>query len=151
MPQSLSYLLIHIIFSTKDRTPYLQDKESRARLHAYLATIVRDDDCECFCAGGVADHVHLAIRLSRTVTVAKLVEHLKTSSSRWVKEQGLAKQAFAWQRGYAAFSVGPSDLPALRAYIESQEEHHRKHSFQDELRAFLEKYKVEFDERYVWD
>jgi REP element-mobilizing transposase RayT len=151
MPQSLSYLLIHIIFSTKDHTPYLQDKESRTRLHAYLATIVRDDECECFCAGGVADHVHLAIRLSRTVTVAKLVEHLKTSSSRWIKEQGLASQAFVWQRGYAAFSVGPSDLPALRKYIETQEEHHRKHSFQDELRAFLEKYKVEFDEKYVWD
>jgi REP element-mobilizing transposase RayT len=151
MPQSLSYLLIHIIFSTKDRTPYLQDRESRARLHAYLATIVRDDECECFCAGGVADHVHLAIRLSRTITVAKLVEHLKTSSSRWVKEEGLASQAFAWQRGYAAFSVGPSDLPALRTYIGSQEEYHRKHSFQDELRAFLEKYKVDFDEKYVWD
>jgi len=151
MPQSLSYLLIHIIFSTKDRTPYLQDKESRARLHAYLATVVRDDECECFCAGGVADHVHLAIRLSRTMTVARLVEHLKTSSSHWIKDQGLAKNAFAWQRGYAAFSVGPNDLPALRSYIGSQEEHHRKHSFQDELRAFLEKYKVDFDEKYVWD
>ncbi len=151
MPQSLSYLLIHIIFSTKDRTPYLQDADSRVRLHAYLATIVRDDECECFCAGGVVDHVHLAVRLSRTITVAKLVEHLKTSSSRWVKDQGLASQAFAWQRGYAAFSVGPGDLPALRKYIETQEEHHRKHSFQDELRAFLEKYKVEFDEKYVWD
>ncbi len=151
MPQSLSYLLIHVIFSTKDRTRSLQDKAPRERLHAYLATIVRDDGCECFCAGGVADHVHLAIRLSRTVTVAKLVEHLKSSSSRWIKEQGFASNAFAWQRGYAAFSVGPSDLPSLRKYIESQEEHHRKHSFQDELRAFLEKYKVEFDEKYVWD
>lgn len=151
MPQSLSYLLIHLIFSTKDRTRSLQDKEPRERLHAYLATIVRDDECECFCAGGVADHVHLAIRLSRSVTVAKLVEHLKTSSSRWIKEQGLASNTFAWQRGYAAFSVGPSDLPALRKYIESQEEHHRKHSFQDELRVFLKKYKVEFDEKYVWD
>jgi REP element-mobilizing transposase RayT len=151
MPQSLSYVLIHLIFSTKDRKPYLQDKERRARLHAYLATIVRDAECECFCVGGVGDHVHFAIRLSRTVTVAKLVEHLKTSSSKWLKEQGLSVRAFAWQRGYAAFSVSPRDLPALRRYIETQAEHHAKHSFQDELRAFLIKYEVEFDERYVWD
>jgi REP element-mobilizing transposase RayT len=151
MPQSLSYILIHIIFSTKDRTPYLADMEARQRLHAYLATIVRDDDCECFSVGGVGDHVHLAIRLSRTITVAKLVEHLKTSSSRWLKEQGLAAHAFAWQRGYAAFSVSPRDLAALRRYIDTQAEPHTKQSFQDELRAFLVKYGVDFDERYVWD
>ena len=151
MPQSLSYILVHVIFSTKGRTPYLEDKESRQRLHAYLATVARDDDCECFCVGGVADHVHLAIRLSRMITMAKLVEHLKTSSSKWLKDEAFASRTFAWQRGYAVFSVGPSDLPALRRYIESQDEHHRKHSFQDELRAFLLKYGVDFDEKYVWD
>jgi REP element-mobilizing transposase RayT len=151
MPQSLSYILIHVIFSTKDRTPYLADIESRQRLHAYLATVARDHDCECFCVGGVADHVHLAVRLARTVTVAKLVEHLKSSSSKWLKDQHIAPKAFAWQRGYAAFSVSPRDLPTLRRYIETQAEHHTKHSFQDELRAFLIKYGVDFDERYVWD
>jgi len=150
MPQSLAYLLVHVIFTTKDRTPYLQDIEHRQRLHAYLATIARDLDCECFCVGGVADHVHLAIRLSRSRTTAKLIEHLKTSSSRWIKANTTIS-TFAWQRGYAAFSVGPNDLPALRTYIQTQEDHHHKYSFQDELRAFLIKYQVEFDERYVWD
>ncbi len=116
-----------------------------------MATVARGLDCECYQVGGTADHVHLAIRLSRTLTTAKLVEELKTSSSKWLKKQspGLAK--FSWQRGYGVFSVGPSDLEALRSYIRNQEEHHRTRSFQDEYRAFLTKYGVEFDERYLWD
>jgi len=146
MPQSLALVLVHVIFSTKDRTPFQGD--AMRELHAYLATIVRRHDCECYCVGGVADHVHLAIRLSRTMTVAKLVAELKATSSKWMKGHA---PAFAWQRGYAAFSVGPSDLPALRKYIDAQEEHHRKHSFQDEFRALLKKYGVEYDEQYMWD
>jgi len=95
------------------------------------------------------DHVHLAIRFPRTITIAHLVEELKTSSSKWLKTQSLAH--FAWQNGYGAFSVGLSDLEALRKYIDSQEEHHRTQTFQEEYRAFLRRYGVEFDERYVWD
>jgi REP element-mobilizing transposase RayT len=150
MPQSLSYLLTHIVFSTKDRTPVL-DVTVRPALHAYLATVARNVDCECFRVGGVADHVHLAVRLSRTITMAKLIEELKTSSSKWLKTQSPALAAFAWQRGYGAFSVGPSDLNALLHYIDTQEEHHRTRTFQDEYRAFLNKYGIEYDERYVWD
>jgi putative transposase len=150
MPQSLSYLLTHIIFSTKDRAPVL-DLDVRPALHAYLATVSRNMDCECFRVGGVADHVHLAVRLSRTLTMAKLVEELKTSSSKWLKTQSPTLGTFAWQRGYGAFSVGPSDLKALLDYIDNQEEHHRTRSFQDEYRAFLKKYGIEYDERYVWD
>ena len=150
MPQSLSNLLTHIVFSTKDRTPVL-DATVRPALHAYLATVARNLDCECFRVGGVADHVHLAVRLSRTLTMAKLIEELKTSSSRWLKTQSPALAAFAWQRGYGAFSVGPSDLNALLHYIDTQEEHHRTRTFQDEYRAFLNKYGIEYDERYVWD
>jgi putative transposase len=150
MPQSLSYLLTHIVFSTKDRAPVL-DATVRPALHAYLATVARNADCECFRVGGVADHVHLAVRLSRTITMAQLIEELKTSSSKWLKTQSPALAAFAWQRGYGAFSVGPSDLNALLHYIDNQEEHHKKRSFQDEYRAFLMKYGIEFDERYVWD
>ena len=119
--------------------------------HAYLATVARNVDCECFRVGGVADHVHLAVRLSRTITMAKLIEELKTSSSKWLKTQSPALAAFAWQRGYGAFSVGPSDLNALLHYIDTQEEHHRTRTFQDEYRAFLNKYGIEYDERYVWD
>lgn len=101
--------------------------------------------------GGLADHVHLAIRLSHTVTIADLVEALRTSSSKWVKTQSPELGAFAWQRGYGCFPVGPSDLEALLAYIDDQEDHHRTQTFQDEFRMFLNKYGVEYDEAYVWD
>jgi REP element-mobilizing transposase RayT len=150
MPQSLSFLLVHLIFSTKDRAPML-NVPVRPDLHAYLATVARNTNSECFRVGGVADHVHLAIRLSRTITVAQLLEELKTSSSKWLKSQSPALQHFAWQHGYGAFSVGPSDLDALVSSIDTQEEHHRRHSFQEEYRGFLKRYGVEFDERYVWD
>jgi REP element-mobilizing transposase RayT len=150
MPQSLALVIVHVIFSTKDRRLVL-DLPVRHDLHAYLATTARNAGCECYCVGGVADHVHLAVRLSRTLTVAKLVEELKTSTSRWLKTQSPKLAGFAWQGGYGAFSVGPSDLPALRQYIEGQEEHHKKHSFQDEFRALLKKYGVDHDERYMWD
>ncbi len=150
MPQSLSYLLTHIVFSTKDRAPVL-DATVRPALHAYLATVARNVECECFRVGGVADHVHLAVRLSRTITMAQLIEELKTSSSKWLKTQSPALASFAWQRGYGAFSVGPSDLNDLLHYIDTQEEHHKTSTFQDEYRAFLTKYAIEYDERYVWD
>ena len=127
------------------------DATVRTALHAYLATVARNVDCECFRVGGVADHVHLAVRLSRTLTMAKLIEELKTSSSKWLKTQSPALASFAWQRGYGAFSVGPSDLNALLHYIDTQEEHHRARTFQDEYRAFLTKYGIEYDEQYVWD
>ncbi|NUQ28541.1 MAG: IS200/IS605 family transposase [Acidobacteriaceae bacterium] len=148
MPQSLSLLLVHVVFSTKERYPFLNEN-IREPLYAYMAAAVRNAGCECYRIGGVADHVHLAIRLSRTTSVSELIELLKTSSSKWLKEQSVKK--FAWQRGYAVFSVGPDDRDALLAYIDSQAEHHRKVSFQDEFRAFLTRYGIAFDERYVWD
>lgn len=150
MPQSLALVIVHLIFSTKDRQPFIAPSV-RATLHAYLATVARNADCECYRVGGFTDHVHLAIRLTRTLTIAALVEELKTSSSKWMKTQSPDLNAFTWQRGYGAFSVGPSDLDALHTYIDSQEEHHRTRTFQEEYRAFLTKYAVEFDERYVWD
>lgn len=150
MPQSLSLNLVHLIFSTKDRMSLLTP-EIRPKLHAYLATIARHGDGECYRVGGVADHVHLAIRLSRTVTLADLVSELKTSSSKWLKEQASGLSTFSWQRGYGAFSIGPKDLDAVLAYIDGQEEHHRTKTFQEEYRGFLKHYGIEFDERYVWD
>jgi REP element-mobilizing transposase RayT len=150
MPQSLSLVIVHVIFSTKERRPFL-DPDTRPKLHAYLATVARNAGCEAYRVGGVADHVHLAIRLSRTITIADLVEELKTSSSKWLKTQSPALAAFSWQRGYACFSVGPADLDSLRAYIDGQEEHHKTRTFQDEFRMFLKKYGVEYDEAYVWD
>ena len=150
MPQSLDKVLLHLVFSTKDRFPCL-GASVRPALHAYLATVSRNAGCECPRAGGVADHVHLAIQFPRTMTIAVLVEELKTASSKWLKTQAPELSGFAWQRGYGVFSVGPSDLDALLAYIDRQEEHHRTRTFQDEYRAFLTKYRVEYDEWYAWD
>ncbi len=148
MPQSLSFLLVYLVFSTKGRRPLIQPA-IRDGLHAYLAIVARDRRCDCFRVGGMPDHVHLAIRLSSTQTVAKLVAELKANSSKWMKAQGVIE--FAWQRGYGAFSVSPADSGALIQYIETQEEHHRKRDFKAEMRAFFERYHVVFDEQHVWD
>lgn len=150
MPQSLSLNLVHLIFSTKDRMALLTP-EIRPQLHAYLAHVARHGDGECYRVGGMADHVHLALRLSRTVALADLVSELKTSSSKWLKEQSPALSKFSWQRGYGAFSIGPKDLESVLSYIDGQEEHHRTRTFQEEYRGFLKHYGIEFDERYVWD
>jgi putative transposase len=148
MPQTLSFNLVHVIFSTKNRLPLIEAAIA-ADLHGYMAGTTRGLGCECFRAGGVSDHVHLALRLSPTRAAAKVVSEIKTRSSVWMKEHG--SRSFAWQRGYGMFSVGPADMGALVRYIEQQPAHHRKRSFQDEMRAFFEKYHVAFDERYVWD
>ena len=150
MPQSLAFVLVHVVFSTKGRVAVL-DESLRPGLFAYLATVVRNAGSECYRVGGMADHVHLAIRLGRKSNVSELVGEVKSSSSRWLKTKspGLAK--FEWQKGYGAFSVGPSDLNALIGYIDAQEIHHAKQDFQEEFRTFLRKYGVEFDERYLWD
>jgi putative transposase len=148
MAQSLAFLLVHIIFSTKNCAPVLEES-LLPDLFAYLGTVARNAGSECYRVGGVADHVHLAIRLDRTSNVSDLVKELKSASSQWVKGRGL--DGFSWQRGYGAFSVGPADLNSLIAYIDAQKEHHAKQDFQEEFRAFLRKYGVEFDERYLWD
>ncbi len=150
MPQSLSLVIIHLIFSTKDRRPFF-NADMQASAHAYLATVARNMGCECYRVGGTEDHVHLAIRLPRTVTIADLVEHLKSASSKWAKAKSADLTDFSWQRGYACFSVGPNDLDALMDYIDRQQEHHKQRSFQDEFRMLLKKYGVEYDEAYVWD
>ncbi len=150
MPQSLDSVLVHIIFSTRERFPYL-NKAIRPSLYAYLASISRRLGCECPRIGGVDDHVHLAIQLSRTITIASLIEELKTASSRWLKIQSPELSSFAWQRGYGVFSVGHSDFDALVLYIDNQELHHKSRTFQSEFRVILEKYELDWDERFVWD
>ena len=150
MPQSLSNILLHLIFSTKDRHPWLEPG-IREKTHAFLAGAVRQMDCEAYRVGGVADHVHLAVRLSRTWSVADLVKETKTASSKWLKTQDASLHDFAWQQGYGVFSVGMSQKETLLHYIDTQEEHHRNRNFQEEYRDFLAKYAISYDERYVWD
>ena len=149
MPQSLSRVLIHVVFSTKYRAPLITP-EIRPRLHAYMAGTLHNLGCPSLQTGGVADHIHILCALGRTTTQAKLVEEVKKSSSKWMKAQG-GVRGFSWQAGYGAFSVDESRAGIVIRYIKNQEEHHRKKSFQDEYRKILERYKVEYDERYVWD
>jgi putative transposase len=150
MPQSLARLCIHLVFSTKDRVPILTD-DIRPPLHAYMATVLKNVGSPALLINSVEDHVHILFDLGRTVTVAKAVEDVKKSSSKWIKTQGDAFAGFAWQAGYGAFSVSESNVEAVRQYIANQKEHHSKKSFQDEYRAFLTKHKVTYDERYIWD
>jgi REP element-mobilizing transposase RayT len=150
MPQSLSKLILHIVFSTKDRQPWL-DRHVRPRLHSYVATVCRDLNSEVSGVGGIADHVHIVTTLSRTFSQADLIEKIKKSSSKWIKGVDIRYRGFFWQRGYAAFSVSPSQLSAVLKYVQMQEEHHRRRSFQEEYRDLLRKHSVSFDEKYVWD
>jgi len=150
MPQSLSQVIIHIVFSTKDRVRWLDDA-IRESLHAYLATVLRDVGSQAYRVGGTDDHVHIACTLPRTVTQADIVNKVKTPSSKWLKERTSECRDFHWQKGYGVFSVSPSHLAKLIEYIDGQREHHRGRTFQEEYRAFLERYGVEYDERYVWD
>jgi len=136
MTQSLSAINLHIVFSTKHRTPFFDDPELRVRMHAYIGGIVNNLGCVPITVGGVEDHVHILLRQSRTETTAKLVGTFKWNSSSWVKTAGGSRH-FEWQAGYGAFSVGWRDVDIERAYIEGQEEHHRRYSFQEEYRKQL--------------
>jgi putative transposase len=151
MPQSLSAVYLHLVFSTKERRPFLRDKTVRDALHAYMGGVSKTLDCPPLIVGGVKDHVHLLCRFARTITQAEWVKELKRVSNGWLKEQGRDYADFEWQGGYADFSVSQSNLEQVKQYITNQEEHHRKTTFQDELRSLLRKHEIEFDERYVWD
>lgn len=151
MPQSLSRIYLHIVFSTKDRQPFLRDTHLRKLLHAFVAGTMKQLDCIPVEIGGVEDHIHILCLLPRTKTVADVVKETKRVSTRWLQEQYLTVKNFHWQSGYGVFSVSPSNVSAVINYIRNQEEHHSKVSFQDEYRAFLKKHAVDFDEKYVWD
>ena len=151
MPQSLVQIYVHLVFSTKHRHPFLTDKIFRSRLHAYLAGICKNLGSPSLQTGGVEDHVHILLRLSKTNDIADLVRDLKRDSTKWIHDENPNLADFYWQEGYGAFSVSPSHVPLLTNYIANQEEHHRKESFQDEFRRLCRKYNVSLDERYVWD
>ena len=151
MAQSLARLWTHLIFSTKDRYPFLTDAGVRADMHGYLATVLRTHDCQTLIVGGCDDHVHALFSLSRNYSIANIVKEIKRTSSAWVKTIDRRYSKFRWQAGYGAFSVSQSHLEQVQLYIERQEQHHRRKTFQEEFRAFLKRYQVEYDDRYVWD
>ncbi|MDQ7778283.1 MAG: IS200/IS605 family transposase [Planctomycetota bacterium] len=150
MAQSLARILLHVVFSTKNREDLISDG-IRDKLHAYLAGACRGQGSEAFRVGGTQNHVHIACSLPRTVAVSELLEEIKKTSSGWMKKQPAGCKRFSWQAGYGAFSLGQSQLDALIRYIENQSEHHRARSFKEEFLELLHRYGVPYDERYVWD
>jgi putative transposase len=150
MPQSVLCLDTHIIFSTKNRAAFLAD-EYRTELHAYAATVLQNLDCHPKIINSRPDHIHRLVALARTIAVSDMIRELKTSTSRWIKTRYPQLHEFAWQNGYAGFAVSISNLNEVREYIANQAEHHKARTFQDEYRAFLNRHKIEFDDRYVWD
>ncbi|MCB9501610.1 MAG: IS200/IS605 family transposase [Deferribacteres bacterium] len=150
MPQSLAQILAHLVFSTKNREAVLAD-DIRDELHAYIGGIVKNQKGTLLKAGSVADHIHLLIALPRTCAPADLVQEIKTGSSKWLKTKADCYARFHWQGGYGIFSISPSQRGALEKYIGNQAEHHRAVTFQDEYRRLLDKYDIEYDEKYVWD
>ncbi len=149
MAHTYASQLLHCVFSTKNRAPLIT-LDWQADLHAYLGGIARENQCKAIEIGGVADHVHILLSLPSTLAIAKAMQLIKGGSSLWVHETFPRVQGFAWQEGYGAFSIGISQLEATVEYIQGQEEHHRKVTFQDEFRAFLRCHDMEWDERYVW-
>jgi REP element-mobilizing transposase RayT len=148
MPQSLANILIHVIWSTKGRLPLISD-DVRAGLHGYMAGVLKNLESPALIINSVTDHVHILCQLSKNVATCKLLEEVKKSSSKWMKEQGVLD--LAWQNGYGVFSVSQSNVGAVRKYIESQAEHHKKRDFKAEFREFCKRHDVAIDERYVWD
>lgn len=150
MPQSLSRVLVHGIFSTSELLPNL-DPAIQPELFPYIAAILNAEGHVAIKIGGHVDHVHLLFGLSRTMTIADTMQVVKTSSSKWIKTKGQAYQGFSWQHGYGTFGVSESNVDAAVRYISDQAKHHEKHSYQDEFRALMRKHGIEIDERYVWD
>jgi putative transposase len=150
MAQSLVKNLIHLVYSTKQRKPWIA-KAHRDGLFAYQAGIYPEWESPAIVIGGTEDHVHALFALSKNHALKKIVEEVKKGSSKWMKTDGPKNPDFQWQAGYGAFSVSPSNLDEVKRYIENQEEHHRRMTFQDELRALFGRHGIAFDERFVWD
>src|SRR6266478_1515455 len=150
MPQSLSSILIHMIFSTKNREPFITPA-IETELHPYMAKIFRELKSPSLAIDGTSDHVHILFSLGRVIKVADLVEEVKTESSKWIKTKGREFKNFHWQRGYGAFSIGQSNVVSFKRYSDRQKQHHRRVTFQEEYRKFLKAYEIDYDDRYVWD
>ena len=151
MPQSLSQVYIHIVFSTKEREAYLNDEIIRKQLYAYLAAVLKDHNCPALLINGTSDHVHILCNMSRTHTISDVIRQLKRGSTKWLKKQRPEFEKFQWQAGYGVFSVSASNVSRVKGYISRQEEHHKKMNFKEEFTALLKKHMVKFDERYLWD
>jgi len=152
MSQSIAKVVIHIVFSTKNRKPWLQSSNLRDELFAYMATILRNNvDSPAILIGGAEDHIHALCLLSRKFAIMKVIQEAKTETSKWIKKQSNETSDFSWQAGYGAFSVSESNIPQVKEYIQNQKEHHRRMTYQDEFRELCKRHGIELDERYAWD
>lgn len=150
MPQSLSKVYVHITFSTK-KSQNLIDNEIQNVLFDYIGGVCKGLNCNPVRVGGHKKHVHILCLLSRKISQMKLLEEIKKRSSKWIKTKDLKYSNFYWQDGYGIFSVNPTQVPTVIEYIENQKQHHTKMSFKTELLAFLKKYGLDYDEKYLWD
>lgn len=150
MASTLTNLLYHIVFSTKRREPIIT-APIRSDLYAYMGGIVRGEGGVLLEIGGMPDHVHLVTRFKSEPSVATMLKMIKSKSSQWLNDKPNRPGRFQWQTGYGAFTVSVSQLDNVRDYVQNQEQHHRRKTFQDEFRKLLEKHGIEYDERYVWD
>jgi len=150
MAQSLSKIYVHIIFSTKNRVNFISD-DLVPELYSYLAGIIKAYDCNILKIGGMPNHIHILCVLSRKYSLSKLMEEIKKSSSKWIKTKAKNLCKFSWQNGYGAFSISQSQIEIAKKYIENQKEHHKQISFKDELVKLLQKYEIDYDEKYLWD
>ena len=151
MSQSLSRIVLHVIFSTKERYKYLTDESIKREMESYLAGIFKERGATPFLVGAVSDHVHILCLQSKDELISKTIGDAKRSSSIWIKEKGYMLSKFHWQRGYGVFSVSESNIEKVRQYILGQEDHHKVVSFQVEFRSFLKKHNIEYNEQYLWD
>jgi putative transposase len=148
MAQSLTQLFVHLVFSTKERRKML-GPAIREELEAYIVGLLENRECQPVIVKAVDDHVHMLFLLSKNLAFSKAVGEIKAVSSKWIKSKGRDWRTFEWQGGYGAFSVSSSNVARVKAYIAGQEEHHRKRSFEEELRLLLQKHNVQYDERYL--
>jgi REP element-mobilizing transposase RayT len=154
MPQSLSQLWTHIIFSTKNRYPFLKEDSLQKHMHDFVKFICEKHHCYCMAVGGTEDHIHLLVSLHKTLSLSRLIEEIKIASSKWIKTLANSENSldqFYWQRGYGAFSVSQSNAERVKLYIQHQRHHHAQYSFQDELRKLFIQHNIQFDEKYLWD
>ena len=159
MSQSLSKVILHIVFSTKDRIDQIKPKQFQLDLYKYISTVIREMNSNAYRIGGIENHIHIACSLPRTISQSDFIKKIKGASSSWVTTRNRLgnnnnkgnKNILNWQKGFGVFSISESHLPRLLKYIDNQEQHHKKENYKDEFRNLLEKYEIEYDELWVWD
>ena len=149
MATSFVSCVMHYVFSTKGRDPVITD-EIRKSLWAYMGAVSRNNRMKALAVGGTADHVHILLSLSSSISVAEGIRLIKGNLSKWINETFPSAKRFAWQTGYGAFSISRSFIPRTIAYINAQAFHHRVTTFQDEYLLLLERHGIEYDLRYIW-